>query len=855
MAIDKATTAKAVTSGTQLTSVGTVKTVVGLVKAVDANGVERVLQVGDKVYANETIITSADGGVIIEFPNGNHLDLPRSAHIMLDPEIYSVGSAKPVEQEAQDEAARIARAIAEGRDPTAEAAAAAAGGEAGNEGTTTPLVIDFNNTQGEVTSGYPTGPISLSFPPPQEELPPIIESTAPILPPPTISVVNPADATISSITVPEGTDAVFQVNVTGAAAGSTVTLTLADGTAIDADYDEAYFEYSTDNGLNWTAVTGPISVLAGDSTLLVRTDTFQDTVDEADEDFTLTATLSSLSTDYVATGTATITDDDTSPESTDDSVTTDEDTALVLSSSNFGTYSDEDGTPLAAVIISSLPTDGVLQYYTNGSWQAVTVDQEISITDINAGNLRFIPDANESGAGYATFGFKVSDGANVSVAAYTLTVNVTPVADAPLLTISVGEPVQTKVGSADLLVTGNIFAYAAGTTVTVGQYADTGAELSYNAGNGYGVKTDGEEQNEGLAVVDEGEFVVIAVPDSVDGTRVSVWFKHVDNEAVVVTVYDALNKIIGTETVLNNDNAEFVVNVDYDGVAEYIVIGSDPNDPNGGKNGFNVDGVSISGGTPEYTYHLNIVYSPTDTDGSETLGLFTLGSTLPTGVTYNANDYTLISDHILTPDEINQITGSITSTETANSDYATTTVNVKLEFVGTDASAETADVLINGTSGTDNLLGGSGDDILYGLGGADILNGGAGDDLLLGGLGNDTLTGGNGADTFVWKSGDASGSATDTIVGFTTGLGGDVLDLTDLLQGENAANIESGGFLTSATFAGGNTTLVFDTNGAADGGNTQTIVIQGVDLTSANTLNTSQVLHNLLQDGNLKVDS
>ncbi len=181
MAIDKATTAKAVTSGTQLSSVGTVKTIVGQVKAVDANGAERVLQVGDKVYANETIITSADGGVIIEFPNGNHLDLPRSAHIMLDPEIYAASSAKPAEQEAQDEAARIARAIAEGRDPTAEAAAAAAGGEAGDEGTTTPLVIDFNNTQGDVTSGYPTGPISLSFPPPQEELPPTIETT-PVLP-------------------------------------------------------------------------------------------------------------------------------------------------------------------------------------------------------------------------------------------------------------------------------------------------------------------------------------------------------------------------------------------------------------------------------------------------------------------------------------------------------------------------------------------------------------------------------------------------------------------------------------------------------------------------------------------------
>ena len=72
--------------------------------------------------------------------------------------------------------------------------------------------------------------------------------------------------------MPEGTDAVFQVKITGAAEDSTVTLTLADGTAIDGDYDEAKFEYQLDGGA-WTAVTGAINVPAGASTLLVRTDT------------------------------------------------------------------------------------------------------------------------------------------------------------------------------------------------------------------------------------------------------------------------------------------------------------------------------------------------------------------------------------------------------------------------------------------------------------------------------------------------------------------------------------------------------------------------------------------------------
>ena len=191
MAIENTTTVKAVTSGTQLSSVGTVKTVVGLVKAVDTNGVERVLQVGDKVYANETIITSADGGVIVEFQNGSFLDLPRSAHIVLDSEIYSANASKSIEQEASDEAARIAKAIAEGRDPNAVADPAAAGGETGDEGTTTPLVIDFDNTQGNVNSGYPTGPISLAFPPIHEELPPVIETAVAVIQTPPTVVVTP----------------------------------------------------------------------------------------------------------------------------------------------------------------------------------------------------------------------------------------------------------------------------------------------------------------------------------------------------------------------------------------------------------------------------------------------------------------------------------------------------------------------------------------------------------------------------------------------------------------------------------------------------------------------------------------
>jgi len=52
----------------------------------------------------------------------------------------------------------------------------------------------------------------------------------------------------------------------------------------------------------------------------------------------------------------------------------------------------------SALVIKSLPADGVMQYHSNGGWQAVSVNQRISAADIQAGKLRFVPDANESGS-------------------------------------------------------------------------------------------------------------------------------------------------------------------------------------------------------------------------------------------------------------------------------------------------------------------------------------------------------------------------------------------------------------------------------------------------------------------------
>ncbi|MFT6968065.1 MAG: Ca2+-binding RTX toxin-like protein [Cellvibrionaceae bacterium] len=154
------------------------------------------------------------------------------------------------------------------------------------------------------------------------------------------------------------------------------------------------------------------------------------------------------------------------------------------------------------------------------------------------------------------------------------------------------------------------------------------------------------------------------------------------------------------------------------------------------------------------------------------------------------------------------------------------------------------------------IEGGTGDDIFTGGAGNDSLMGGDGDDELFGGAGNDFLTGGAGLDTFVFNSAAGDGS-TDTITtgDFTLGLGGDVLDFSDLLEGEESTD-NLAGFL-NIVFDGTDSTITVDANGAdADGLSDYsdlTVVVQGVDL-NALGLDQAQLLQSLIDSNNLTVD-
>jgi len=124
------------------------------------------------------------------------------------------------------------------------------------------------------------------------------------------------------------------------------------------------------------------------------------------------------------------------PAGADKTIKIDEDIPHTFTASDFG-FTDPDDNPansLQSVRIATLPTAGTLRL----SGAAVPAGQEISAATI--GNLVFTPAADANGTPYASFTFQVRDnggvangGVNLDASANTITFDVAPVEDAPVI--------------------------------------------------------------------------------------------------------------------------------------------------------------------------------------------------------------------------------------------------------------------------------------------------------------------------------------------------------------------------------------------------------------------------------------
>jgi hypothetical protein len=291
-----------------------------------------------------------------------------------------------------------------------------------------------------------------------------------------------------------------------------------------------------------------------------------------------------------------------------------------------------------------------------------------------------------------------------------------------------------------------------------------------------------------------------------------------------------------------------------------------------------------------------------DTDGSESLSLaltdIPVGAVISDGTHSYTSTSTTHSIDVSSWDIHNlfisgvavdtNVTVASTSTETSNgsTDTATASLTLGVATSATYQYGDSSDNTLTGTSandvlvggaGNDTLTGGAGNDVLIGGTGNDTLKGGVGSDILWGGAGNDTLTGGAGSsselasDVLVWRLGDQGAAGTpavDTITDFGTAAkasGGDVLNLQDLLQGENSGTLQN---YLHIEISGNNTIVHISSTGgfSADGhtvggsynssAETQEIVLANVNLSTlyGGTTSDASIINNMLSNQKLITD-
>ena len=142
------------------------------------------------------------------------------------------------------------------------------------------------------------------------------------------------------------------------------------------------------------------------------------------------------------------------PTSADGTITTTEDAAHVFAASDFSFMDPDADATLGGVRIVSVPETNKGSLLFDGV--AVAAGRQISKAELDAGKFKYAPPNNANGTNYTSFTFKVVDNTNaVSVTANTLTINVTPVQDAPQFsetsttrTVPENSDVGTSVGAA-----------------------------------------------------------------------------------------------------------------------------------------------------------------------------------------------------------------------------------------------------------------------------------------------------------------------------------------------------------------------------------------------------------------------
>ncbi|MFA5837955.1 MAG: Ig-like domain-containing protein [Bellilinea sp.] len=181
------------------------------------------------------------------------------------------------------------------------------------------------------------------------------------------------------------------------------------------------------------------------------------------------------------------------PNGADKTVTILEDTNKTFSVTDFPLtdVNDDPINTLAAVKIASLPSVGTLKV----SGVNATINQVVTLAELDAGALVYSPALNGNGTGYASFTFQVQDnggtansGVDLDPNPKTMTINVTPVNDAPVAnaqTESVVEDTPTPITMTGSDIDGNPLTYSIVAQPSHGTLSGSGAARMYTPAANY----------------------------------------------------------------------------------------------------------------------------------------------------------------------------------------------------------------------------------------------------------------------------------------------------------------------------------------------------------------------------------
>ncbi|MBV4554002.1 type I secretion C-terminal target domain-containing protein, partial [Pseudomonas sp. SWRI102] len=463
------------------------------------------------------------------------------------------------------------------------------------------------------------------------------------------------------------------------------------------------------------------------------------------------------------------------PVATGGAVTGTEDTSLVLGWSTFGISDVDSAATSQGVKITGLPGDGKLQYLDGATWKDVANNQTFSKADIDAGKLRFTPDANESGANgnpagvgnqkadYAQISFQPTDGQTLGNTG-TVKIDITPVADAPSLNVAGNNVTSTGLikevwtglsglgtdGSGAPSGTLKSVIDAAGTpnsstnvsnvqndsNVNAGTASKTSGLIFLEAGKTYTFSGTGDDS---LLVTIGGKDVAGITWGA--GGKLNGSFTPTTSGYYTLDIYHHNQTGPGSYDVNLSVNGSTPVDLSsagvplYTGVTDLVNAGVSVSDLHGTNGEGYYDGFKLNEGAEGGSVNLSkITTALTDTDGSESLsvkiGGMPEGSVLSDGAGHTAtvgangeasvSGWNLGSLNLTPPTYFNgQINLTVTSTSTeALGGSAVTTAQIPVTVHPAVYNATTA------TSGSDNVTGTDGNDVIVAdIGGLTVVPG------------------------------------------------------------------------------------------------------------------------------------